>query len=229
MSISSVGLAQTQHKWRTFDSTDTNGDGALSLDEFGAIGQNVQGGSNGLGSDSIQSLFSAIDTDSDGKISKTEAKTAFDKLSNAMQSQLLSVQEQAGRGSSPKDRFASADTDASGGLSLDEFKAAATKNVPPGVDAPDEDKLTALFKAIDKDGDGTVTEDEMKAAHHRHRAHPMPPPDQTEASSADLSTTASSSSQGALFLQAVSAYSSTSQPSAASDITKQLLDILNAA
>src|SRR5690242_14073984 len=118
MSISGVGLVPTQHKSRTFDSTDTNADGALSLDEFSAIGQNVQGGSNGLGSDSIQSLFSAIDTDSDGKISKTEAKTAFDKLSNALQSLLLGVQEQSCGAPPPKDMFTGADTDGSGGLSL---------------------------------------------------------------------------------------------------------------
>jgi Ca2+-binding EF-hand superfamily protein len=227
MSISSVGLAQTQHKWRTFDSTDTNGDGALSLDEFSAIGQNVQGGSNGLGSDNIQSLFSAIDTDSDGKISKTEAKTAFDKLSTAMQSQLLQIQEQSGGGQSPKDVFASADTDGSGGLSLDEFKAAAAAHVPPGAQAPDDDTLTARFKAMDKDGDGTLSQDEMKAAHRHHHAHAVPPPDQTDGSSADSSGTASSSLD-ALFLQAVSAYSNTSQ-SAGSDTTQQLLDILNAA
>jgi Ca2+-binding EF-hand superfamily protein len=253
MSVSSVGLASNQYQWPTFNSTDTDGDGELSLGEFSAVGQNVQGGSNGLDSDSIQQIFSAIDTDGDGKISRSEATSAFDKLSSAVQSGLLGAQEQFGGPPPPPpsggDFFASADTDGSGGLSFDEFKTAAASNAPPGASAPSDDQLKAIFDKLDTNGDGQVSQDELKAAHKGHHHHHTPPAqssdsssdpsstadaslsDPTSATNTDNSTTASTSSLSDLFLQAVSAYSGTSQASAqnsSADIVNQILDTLKA-
>ena len=127
MSIGSVGSSCCSPYQRpTFDSTDKNGDGALSLDEFSAIGKNVPGGKNGLTGNDIQSLFSAIDADGDGSITKTEAKSAYDKLSSAVQGQLLGVQEQSGQPSgdnSLKAIFDSIDSNKDGSISQDELKA----------------------------------------------------------------------------------------------------------
>jgi Ca2+-binding EF-hand superfamily protein len=242
MSISSIGLAQSQHKWPSFQSTDTDGDGSLSLSEFSAIGQNVQGagqgagqvGNNGLDDNSIQQIFSAIDTDSDGKISRSEATTAFNKLSSAMQSGLLGAQEQFGAPPSPGELFASADSDGSGGLSFDEFKTAAAGDAPPGVSVPGDDQLKALFDKLDTNGDGTVSADEMKAAHkghHRHHAQDVTP-DQGTATTTSADPTAASndaltSTASDAFMQATAAYNNLNQT--LTTAVNQILDALKAA
>src|SRR3954468_9295299 len=90
------GAYPAQSRRLSFDKTDSDQSGDISLDEFSALGQKVPGGKRDLDQDALKSLFSAIDSDGNGAISRTEAKTAYDKLSQAMQSQLLTAQEQAG-------------------------------------------------------------------------------------------------------------------------------------
>ena len=239
MSISSVGSSSSQqYQPLSFNTADTDQDGSLSLDEFSAIGQNVPGGNNGLDSSGIQKLFSAIDADGDGKISPTEAKTAFDKLSSAVQSQLLGVQEQSGGGAppSPANAFAAADTDKSGGLSLDEFKAAASKHGghghhahavsksddPSSTQSADSDPLQALFNQIDTNGDGTVSQDELTSA---FQSGPNATQD-TASSASSTSSTSGGTDINSLFTQAINAYTNQSSPS---DIVNQLLATLQTA
>jgi Ca2+-binding EF-hand superfamily protein len=232
MSISALGSAASSLQWPSFQTTDTDNDDALSLQEITAAGQNLPpGGINGLDSDSLQTLFSAIDTDGDGKISKTEAKTASDKLSTAMQGALLGAQEHAGQPPSPSEMFAKADVDGSGGLSFDEFKAAA----PNAANAGD-DKLKALFGSLDKNSDGTISQDEMKAARpHGHHRHPPPPESTQSADSTNLTAdgetsvlTQAANGAGSLLLQAADAYGSAAGFSAA-DLVNELAGILKAA
>lgn len=236
MSINGVASGQNPYRWPSFQSADTDGDNSLSLAEFGAAGQNVPGGLSSLDNSSLQNLFSAIDADGDGKISRTEATTAFDKLSNAMQSQLLGVQEQSGA-SSPGQMFASADTDGSGGLSFDEFKASFDSNLPSGATAPSDDQLKTMFDKLDANGDGSVSQSEMKAARHHHRGH-MPPPDaasSTAASDTSTSTSPDSTLQNVvsgLLQQAMSAYGlgqSASPQTNPGDLVNQIIDVLKAA
>ena len=52
--------------------------------------------------------------------------------------------------------FESVDTDSSGGLSIEEFKAGAPKGADSG-------KSEELFKAIDSDSNGSVTKEEQDA------------------------------------------------------------------
>jgi Ca2+-binding EF-hand superfamily protein len=171
MSISSLGLTTNQLQWPTFASSDTNGDGSISLQEFTAAGQNLPGSINSLGNDAVQNLFSAIDADGDGQISRSEATSAFDKLSSAIQNQLLQVQEQGQSAAQPGGFFASADTDNSGGLSFDEFSAAVTQNLPAGASAPTTDQLQNRFNALDTNGDGQLSQSELKAGHGHHHHH----------------------------------------------------------
>jgi Ca2+-binding EF-hand superfamily protein len=236
MSITGVGVAQSQPQWPTFQSTDTDGDDELSLQEFGAAGQNVPGGISSLGSQDLQSLFSAIDANSDGQISRGEATSAFSKLSNAVQSQLLGVQEQSGP-LSPQSLFASADTDGSGGLSIDEFKASVTQNLPDGATAPNDDQLQSAFNKIDTNGDGQLSQSELKAAHHGHHHHGGPPPSQTSDSSNTDSifgpdpfstATSSTSSADATDPNDPNATASTSPTALPTDLNSLLLQAVSA-
>jgi Ca2+-binding EF-hand superfamily protein len=247
MSVSNVSALQSQQQWLSFQSVDTDNDDALSLQEFSAAGQNMPGGISSLDSSSVQSLFSAIDSDGDGKISRSEATSAFEKLSSALQGTLLGTQEQAGSPPS-SGLFASADTDGSGGLSFDEFKADVTRHLPAGATAPTDDQLQSIFGKLDKDGDGQISQSEMKAAHHGHHHHAAPPPDtsntdsifgpdpfSTTTSSTDPSATGSGTDSTALptdlnslLLQAMSAYNDNPNQSTSSDLVSQLVDVLKA-
>jgi hypothetical protein len=60
--------------------------------------------------------------------------------------------------------FAKADTDASGGLEVDEFKGLAAKG--PGAERRATKDLDAAFAAIDADGDGSLSKTEMGDAWH---------------------------------------------------------------
>lgn len=55
--------------------------------------------------------------------------------------------------------FAKADTDASGGLNVDEFKELAAKG--PGAERRATKDLDAAFTSIDADGDGSLSKTEM--------------------------------------------------------------------
>lgn len=78
-------------------------------------------------------IFKHLDTDSDGFISQEEFKL-------------------------PKDRrFKHVDTDEDGSISLQEFEAKAAQR-----DAERREKLVEHFASMDLDGDGYVTDSEMK-------------------------------------------------------------------
>lgn len=248
MSISSVSSLQSQQQWLTFQQADTDNDDALSLQEFSADGQNVPGGISSLDSSSVQSLFSAIDSDGNGEISRSEATSAFQKLSSALQGTLLGTQEQMGSPTTSS-MFASADTDGSGGLSFDEFKADVTKHLPAGATAPTDDQLQTIFGKLDKDGDGQISQSEMKAAHHGHHHHAPPPSDDasntdsifgpdpfsTTTSSTDPTSTGSGTDGtslptdlNSLLMQAMSAYNGNPSQSTSSDLVNQLLNVFQA-
>ena len=145
-------------------------------------------------------LFKLIDTDGDGTLSKTEFDAAT-KSASAQRFDLSgqSTQSFAGmRGTPPPDPIASLDTDGDGSVSGEEF----------GLDGASED-VQALFKAVDADGSGDLSSDEISSfrdqfmqktggAGRPHGPPPGPPPDESaqadagsSSSSADASSTTS--------------------------------------
>jgi len=106
-------------------------------------------------------------------LSEKEFKTGFQRLSSAVKSALIGLQEAPPPPPppSPEALFASTDTDDSGDLSEDEFVAGA----PDGARKPSEDQLKQLFAALDTDDSGAVSEDEFKAG-FKHHGPPPPPP-----------------------------------------------------
>lgn len=108
---------------------------------------------------------------------------SFDKLCVVKGEALMQVSHFGGGMPSAADfqkmrqqKFAKADSDGDGGLSLDEFKAMG-KNMPGGknVSATD-DKVSEMFKKIDGDQDGKVTQSELEAAHRKDDGKHMGPP-----------------------------------------------------
>lgn len=131
-----------------------------------------------------------------------------------MQATSFMAQQMGGPGAppppSPEDMFAATDTDGSGGVSLSEFSK--------GSDASSisTDDAEALFKMIDTDSDGSITQAETKGffetmmgdAQKADRGPPPPPggkPGEPPANGNDETTTSVS-----LLTEAAKAYGNTS-------------------
>lgn len=102
---------------------------------------------NTLTEDQIKNLkvaFQALDKDGDGNVTASEMKEAFRDLSNEEIQNIL----------------ANADIDGDGQLSYEELIMAAVQRKIVSK----EERLLALFRQIDKNGDGTITVEELKEA-----------------------------------------------------------------
>jgi Ca2+-binding EF-hand superfamily protein len=153
---------------------DTNGDGALSLNEVEtALGSDTTSGADGLGQ-----AFSAIDTNGDGQISADELTTALD-AQTAVQGTQGAHHGHHGRHAHPAPPSSSdlasqainaADTDGDGQLSLTEIEKALGDAAATGAN----DVLSAAVGKLDSNGDGLLSASELsngidafRAAHHR--------------------------------------------------------------
>jgi Ca2+-binding EF-hand superfamily protein len=122
---------------------------------------------------SLEDLFSSIDSDGDGSVSKTELKSFADSLSAQMQSALLGAQESGGAqgafgppppppgdGKSAADMLSEMDTDGDGSVSSDELKAFGEAHGPKsgkGAQMAEE-----AFASADTDGDGKLSSAEFE-------------------------------------------------------------------
>ncbi|MFT3727273.1 MAG: EF-hand domain-containing protein [Terricaulis sp.] len=137
-------------------SLDTDGDGSISLEEAQANGNS-----------DAASAFSALDTNGDGKIDTDELTSAVQSAHDEMAStQDASAQSTDGVHHGRHHHHASAtdlvsgimdaaDSDSSGGLSLDEVSSAL------GVSSSD---AQSGFSALDSDGDGQLSVSELTSA-----------------------------------------------------------------
>lgn len=102
MSISSInsgpsafaGIDRRQAAQQRFEAGDTDKSGGLSLDEFQAASAKGPGGANRPPSaPDAATLFSNLDSDSDGNLTQGELESPFQRLGNETRSSLLSAQE----------------------------------------------------------------------------------------------------------------------------------------
>jgi Ca2+-binding EF-hand superfamily protein len=131
---------------RIIEATDTDGDGALSVEEItGALGQKAPEG--------LADAVASLDSDEDGLLGKTELTDA------------LAARRQAHGPPPPpsSDEIAAkliggVDSDSDELISLDEVKSAL------GDEVEDADSLTSAFGKLDTDGDGNLSAAEIAAA-----------------------------------------------------------------
>lgn len=159
MQVSSFGAAQNvqgfqQLRQQMFSKADSDGSGALSLDEFMAVGQNLPSGKND--SSAIKSKFSELDTDGSGDVSQAEMEAGKPPMPPDMTNALLSLQE----ADSQSDPFTEADTDSSGSLSLEEFTKLGQLT---GHSGDSEEQVSSLFQNLDTDGNGVITQAELES------------------------------------------------------------------
>jgi Ca2+-binding EF-hand superfamily protein len=131
---------------------DANGDGSLSLEEFRTMPRIAR-----LPEEEQARLFKRLDTNSDGKLEKSE----------------IFRRRPGGDHQRPPEhrrRIMELDANRSGGVSLDEMRAGEMFSKMPA------ERLQALFKRLDTDGDGEITpQDRPELPPDRRRPGPPPP------------------------------------------------------
>ncbi|VVQ32374.1 XopAW family type III secretion system calcium-binding effector [Pseudomonas fluorescens] len=95
-------------------------------------------------------LFAKLDSNGDGAVDQDELKSALSQKSD--DGLLVNLSKQ----------FGDLDSDDSGNLSAEEMTAMAPPP-PPGDQAPDTDLADALISALDTDGDGAISSDELSS------------------------------------------------------------------
>ena len=129
-----------------------------------------------------EEMFSKLDSDSSGGLSSSELQSFVDTMSNATRGALLSTQEESGTSSTTTsststttadDLLTAMDTDGDGSVSQSELDTYMKDNAPAGGPPPPPpppeesastegtDPSTAMYSAIDADGDGAVSQTEL--------------------------------------------------------------------
>ena len=97
-------------------------------------------------------LFAKLDSNGDGAVDQDELKSAVSQTSN--DGLLVNLSKQ----------FGDLDSDDSGSLSAEEMAAMAPPPPPPQDQAPNTDLADALISALDTNGDGAISSDELSSA-----------------------------------------------------------------
>lgn len=148
---------------KLFSKADTNGDKALSLQEFQEAGKNLPMG-KGMTADKAREAFGKIDSDGDGSLSQTEMRGFTDRMSSQMQGAMIDMQAMMGGQGKPdiSAMFGKADDDRDGGISRAEFDRAG-QNSPLARMLQGGGSGDDVFGSIDSDSSGSLSEDEMAA------------------------------------------------------------------
>ncbi len=114
----------------------------------------------------VDQLFSQIDADQDGKITKQELTDGVKQLADALDAQFDSSRIARAGGQPPPppstdDLFASLDTKNQGYLDKEELQAAFDAN--SSDTAANAEKVDQIFKTLDADGDSKITKAELSA------------------------------------------------------------------
>ena len=177
-SISGVsgGFRPPPPKPPSFESVDTDSSGGLSIGEFKA------GAPKGADSSKSEELFKAIDSDSNGSVTKEEQdafKAKVEQAQQQLQSFLFGLraggqsQSSSGESEEETDIFAQLDANSDGSVAKDEFLSAFSSGT-----SSSSDLLSKLFDAIDTSADGSISKDEQSAfqAALEQRSRPSGPP-----------------------------------------------------
>lgn len=166
--------SSSELKDNVFNTADQNGDGSISEDEL-----NTLLGDSSRSDTTVEELMSALDTDKDGSISKSESDAAVDKAEQQRLAQGAhppppppeSSSSSPGRSSSSQ-IFDALDTDKDGTVSASELLAALSSENDSESESSssssgstvDSSSVKKIFDAMDTNQDGTVSKSELEAA-----------------------------------------------------------------
>lgn len=170
-SHSMLSLSQLQEKM--FLKADVNSDGTIDVDEMSAMQANAPQG--GPGSEGI---FTELDADEDGAISRAESDAAIAKMyyersqdGSGRPAATLATSSSMASVSSERlsELFSKIDTDGDGSVSKEEFIAGRLDNMS-------EEQVTAMWNQLDTTGSGSLTESDFVSAMGSLAPPQGPPP-----------------------------------------------------
>lgn len=141
---------------KLFEKIDSDGDGGLSETELTAFTEQADKARRSQGSQGVQApSFSDMDSDGDSALSQDEFSSGMQKLEAQLQSQFNTMRQSGGMG---------------GGMGGMGGMGGPPPGPPPGGGAGGpqgasgtggQDRIAELFKSLDSDEDGSVSEDEF--------------------------------------------------------------------
>lgn len=162
------------------------GAGASSLLDA-LTGSQSTSSTDGSSTQSLDELFSSLDSNGDGSLSQDEFSSLGSKYSADMGSVLLSAQEDS---TSDSSMLSSMDSDGDGLVSESEFTTA----VSGSDDTLSDSDIAALFDSLDANGDGSIDDSEAAAASGGQMGAAPPPPPPPADDADDSTTTAAANS-----------------------------------
>lgn len=168
------GSAFLQSLEKQFDSLDADGNGELSSDEISSAkpptggpmgpppGMSIESSDNSANSTSTTSTISSTDS-----TSSTQKESLVEELLEKLLASFAESYDKTTGASTDATQkvsslISSADKDSSGSLSLNELSSLSTSSNSP--EAGFVNDLAKNFKSYDTNGDGQLSQDEMKAA-----------------------------------------------------------------
>lgn len=106
-------------------------------------------------------LFAALDNDGDGKLSKAELQTGFQKLSQDMKSVLLNQQKSSDSDTDTTSQGAAASATATNSSATADSSMDAIQLLESLLQSLQGSSTTAMFSALDGNGDGTLSKSEF--------------------------------------------------------------------
>jgi Ca2+-binding EF-hand superfamily protein len=143
---------------------DTNGDGALSLDEVGtALGQDTTSGA-----DALSQAFAKVDTNGDGQLSASELSTALDAQNSASVGQNAPSEKAHRAHAHHAHHAASSSTDVAsqmlGAVDANGDGQLSASEIQTALGSSSSDSLTSAIGALDTNGDGQLSASELSTA-----------------------------------------------------------------
>ena len=175
------------------------------------------GGGGGRARAAADELFSKLDSDGDGSVSKSELESAFQSIAAANGGDATTATQQA------DDLFAKLDSDGDGAVSQSETEQAMRPHghhphrpPPPSAGASSDD----AFKQLDANGDGVISKDEFAAATGQGTAARGTAGDATGSDNAGSSNTGDAAANLLSLLQSASGQQTTNT------VRAQMMDLL---
>jgi Ca2+-binding EF-hand superfamily protein len=190
MNINAVGhLDPTELFKSLYKKVDSSGDGSIDKTEFESAISSMASDQT-ADSQSIDEMFSKLDTDSNSTVSEDEMMAALKAMGEQRRANMPPPPQAGQNGTGPdfqkmsQDLLSSLDTSGDGGIDKSEFSAGVS--ALSGTDSTDSTNSEAMFTKLDTNGDGSIDQPELSAGLQNMR--PPKPPHQGNGASSNVSS-----------------------------------------
>lgn len=233
--ISGIGQSSAHLASQIFSRLDTRQQGYIEKADLAtAFSQIGDSGSSGSSSSGIDEVFTALDGDSDGKVTENELSSALGKLKEELDSQFSQMRMQGmpgqgpqgmGGGMPPPPPSGSREEESDSGFTVDELSSQLEE-----IGSSDSQRSSLIasivdnFDAADSDGDGKVNRSEAMSYGESLRQTSTGGSTDSSSSSQDSGSSDSSSNTAVMkkIMQLIHAYGQGGQEQSSSELLSRL-------